>query len=45
MECTKMYAGFLREEDIVDPAVMNEYKNGDFHKMYVVSIDRILVKN
>ncbi|MBR4071737.1 MAG: flavin reductase family protein [Clostridia bacterium] len=45
MECTKMYAGPLLEENIVDPAVMNEYKNGDFHKMYVVSIDRILVKN
>ncbi len=45
MECTKMYAGFLREEDVVDPAVLNEYTNGDFHKMYVVSIDRILVKN
>jgi flavin reductase (DIM6/NTAB) family NADH-FMN oxidoreductase RutF len=45
MECTKMYAGALLEENIVDPAVMNEYKNGDFHKMYVVSIDRILVKN
>lgn len=44
MECTKMYAGPLLEENIVDPAVMNEYKNGDFHKMYVVSVDRILVK-
>ena len=45
MECSKMYAGFLREEDIIDPAVMNEYPNNDFHKMYVVSIDRILIKN
>ena len=40
-----MYAGPILEENIVDPAIMNEYKNGDFHKMYVVSIDRILVKN
>ena len=45
MECTKMYAGFLRKEDVIDPAVLNEYPNDDFHKMYVVSIDRILIKN
>ncbi|MBQ8475179.1 MAG: flavin reductase family protein [Clostridia bacterium] len=45
MECTKMYGGFLSAEDVIEPAVLNEYVNGDYHKMYVVSIDRILVKN
>ena len=45
MECTKMYGGFLSADDVIDPAIFNEYANGDYHKMYVVSIDRILVKN
>ena len=44
MECTKMYAQDLSADCVIDEKVFNEYKAGDYHRMYVVSLDRILVK-
>ena len=45
MECSKLYAQDLNANSVIDPAVLNEYKAGDFHRMYVVSIDRLLIKD
>ncbi len=44
MECTKMYAQDLSADCVIDKKVLDEYKAGDYHRMYVVSLDRILVK-
>ena len=45
MECSKLYAQDLTADSVIDPAIFNEYKAGDYHRMYVVSIDRLLVKS
>ncbi len=45
LECSKLYAQDLSPDSVIDPAIFNEYKAGDYHRMYVVSIDRVLVKD
>lgn len=45
MECSKLYAQNFNAESVIDPTVLNEYKAGDFHRMFIVSIDRLLIRN
>ena len=41
--CKKLYADFLHEENFCDPAPLACYE-GDYHKMYVGEIVKVLVK-
>lgn len=41
--CKKLYADFLQEDKFCDPSPLGCYK-GDFHKMYVGEILKVLVK-
>ncbi len=43
-ECRKLYADMIKPESMVDGSIMSNYKNGDFHKMYICEIERVLVK-
>lgn len=40
--CRKLYADTLREESFVVPRLLENYKAGDFHRVYVVEIEEIL---
>lgn len=44
IECRKIYADTIRPECMIDSEIMSNYKNGDYHKMYVCEIERVLVK-
>lgn len=44
LECRKLYADFIKEENMLDPALLDHYKKRDFHKMYVAEITRGLIK-
>lgn len=44
LECNKLYADFIKEENMLDPALMEHYKAGDFHKMYIAEITRGLIQ-
>lgn len=43
MICKKLYADDLREEKFIDREHLSHY-NGDFHRFYIVKIEKILVK-
>ena len=43
MICKKLYADDLREEKFIDRDHLSHY-NGDFHRFYIVKIEKILVK-
>ena len=45
LECNKLYADFIKEENMLDPALMGFYKERDFHKMYIAEITRGLIKD
>lgn len=42
--CRKLYADDLREQCFIDSALLDNYKNGDFHRMYVWEIQKALIK-
>ena len=42
--CRKLYADFIKKENFVDPALLSNYKYGDFHKFYVCEIEKVLLK-
>jgi len=45
MVCKKMYADFLNKDAFLDETVIPEcYPGGDYHKMYVCSIEKVFVK-
>lgn len=44
IECRKIYADMIRPECMIDEDIMANYKNGDFHKMYICEIERVLDK-
>ncbi len=43
--CRKLYADTLKAESFLDPALLQNYKDGDFHTVYVAEIEKILVSN
>jgi flavin reductase (DIM6/NTAB) family NADH-FMN oxidoreductase RutF len=43
MVCKKLYADDLKEEKFIDRSHLSHY-NGDFHRFYVLEIEKILVK-
>ena len=43
--CRKLYADTLKESSFLDPALLQNYKDGDFHTVYVAQIEKILVSN
>lgn len=44
LECRKIYADMIDPESMLDSDIMSNYKNGDYHKMYICEIERVLVK-
>ena len=45
MSCRKLYADALKAEAFLDPALLQNYKDGDFHTVYVAEIEKILVSD
>ena len=43
MICRKLYADDLKEEKLVDRDMLSHY-NGDYHRFYILEIEKILVK-
>lgn len=43
--CRKLYADTLKREGFVLPALLENYKNNDYHRVYVVEIEKILQRN
>ncbi|MBQ9112358.1 MAG: flavin reductase family protein [Clostridia bacterium] len=43
--CRKLYADDLREGAFIDSTLLSNYKNGDYHRMYVWEIEKALIKN
>lgn len=43
--CRKLYADTLRADSFLDPALLQNYKDGDFHTVYVAEIEKILVSD
>lgn len=44
MICKKLYADDLKEDKFIDRSHLSHY-NGDFHRFYILEIEKILVKN
>ncbi len=42
--CKKLYADDIKEEAFVDRAMLDNYKNKDYHRMYILEIQKVLVK-
>ena len=42
--CRKLYADDLRPEKFVDTAIIDQCYRGDFHRVYVGEIEKVLVK-
>ncbi len=40
--CRKLYVGALEEGGFVDPALLDHYKNKDYHLVYICEIEEIL---
>ncbi len=40
----KLYAQDLEESCFIDKAMLDNYKNNDYHRMYVLEIEKVLVK-
>lgn len=40
----KLYADDLKEDNFVDKAMLDNYKNKDFHRIYVLEIQKVLIK-
>ncbi|MCC8197606.1 MAG: flavin reductase [Tannerellaceae bacterium] len=47
LECKKLYADMIKEENFVDPAIYNRWygEHGDPHKMYVAEILHVFLKD
>ena len=41
--CKKLYAGGINPEDFIDPAVQDNYKTKDYHKMYIAAIEKVFI--
>lgn len=44
MSCRKLYADDLKEGAFIDPALLSNYRAGDYHTMYIVEIEGISKK-
>ena len=44
MICKKLYTDDLKEESFIDREHLSHY-NGDFHRFYILEIEKILVKD
>jgi flavin reductase (DIM6/NTAB) family NADH-FMN oxidoreductase RutF len=42
--CRKLYADDLKNTNFLDPALLANYKNDDFHRIYVCEIEKAYVK-
>ena len=42
--CRKLYADMLKEEAFADTSLLSNYKDGDFHRVYVVEIEQAYIK-
>ena len=42
--CKKAYADFLKKDNFVDTEHIKHYPTGDFHQMYILEIEKILIK-
>jgi len=40
----KLYSDDLKKECFTDRALLDNYKNGDYHRMYVLEIEKALIK-
>ena len=40
----KLYADDLKEDNFVDKAMLDNYKSKDFHRIYVLEIQKVLIK-
>ena len=43
--CKKAYADFIKKEGFVDKDHLKHYPAGDFHRVYILEIEKILVKD
>ena len=43
--CRKMYAQDLNEDSIIDESIKGNYKDNDYHRMYVSEIVKVLVND
>lgn len=43
--CKKIYKGTLESCNFLDGSINNNYKDGDYHTMYIGEIEKILIKN
>ena len=41
----KLYVDTLKEEGFVDESLLSNYKNGDFHRVYICEIKEVLQKS
>ncbi len=41
--CKKIYADFIKEDCFIDKSNLSHY-DGDYHKMYILEIEKILIK-
>ena len=42
--CKKLYADDLKEDCFIDSSLLSNYTAKDYHRMYVVEIEKILIK-
>ena len=42
--CRKLYTDMLREECFIDPTLLSNYKDSDFHRVYAVEIEQAYLK-
>lgn len=42
LSCRKLYADDLKENAFVDPSLLSNYRNGDYHTMYICEIEEVL---
>ncbi len=42
--CRKLYTDMLKKDAFLDPALLANYKDDDFHRMYVLEIEQAYIK-
>jgi hypothetical protein len=42
--CRKLYADDIKECAFVDKSLLSNYAAADYHKMYVMEIEKVIVK-
>jgi len=45
LKTKKLYEAFLDEAAFLDPALLDNYKSKDYHRMYICEIEEVLVKD